>query len=121
MWVLLAAFFGLIGFALYALGIDHPGDDQIRLLGISFTLKDAGPGLVVMIMGLACAVVGATRAKVVITPRSVTFSAPEKSPEKSTIPETVVGVSSRECKVFDQLLDYLAEERGAFAILNSRG
>jgi hypothetical protein len=107
MWIALAAFFGLIGFALYAMGIHDLGGAKFKLPQLSLALDNAGPGLVVMVAALGCAVVGAIRTKVKITP----------PPEGSVI----VTSSSRECKLFSDLCEYLATAPRAFVILDDKG
>jgi hypothetical protein len=72
LWLVLAAMFGVIGYQLYALGIKAVGNAEATLpLGISFTLRDAGPGLIVMVMALLCSLVGAVKAKVRLTPEAI--------------------------------------------------
>ena len=75
-WVLLAAFFGYIGLSLYSWGISTSGGATASFFGVKFTLEDAGPGLVVMVFSLLCALVGAVRAKVEMTEGSIKIAAP---------------------------------------------
>jgi hypothetical protein len=78
LWIVLAAVFGFIGYKLYALGVQSVGNAQATLpLGISFTLDNAGPGLVVMIMALLCALIGAVKSKVELTPEAIRLMAPQ--------------------------------------------
>jgi hypothetical protein len=76
-WLVLAAFFGIIGFKLYAIGVQATGDATATLpLGVSFSLHGAGPGLVVMVIALLCSLVGAVKAKVELTPEAIRLMAP---------------------------------------------
>ncbi|HEX3105208.1 MAG TPA: hypothetical protein VHQ22_12225 [Terriglobales bacterium] len=76
LWLVLAAVFGLIGYKLYALGVQSPGNARASLpLGISFTLDNAGPGLVVMVMALLCSLIGAVKSKVELSPESIRLMA----------------------------------------------
>jgi len=79
LWIVLAAVFGFIGYKLYALGVQSVGNAGATLpLGISFTLDNAGPGLVVMIMALLCSLVGAVKSKVELTPEAIRLMAPQE-------------------------------------------
>jgi hypothetical protein len=71
-----------------------------------------------MVAALACTVIGAVRTKVKITPRSVTLS---RVPEPLHAERPVVTGSSRECKLFSDLCEYLATAPSAYAILDSTG
>jgi len=83
LWLLLAAVFGVIGYRLYALGIEDVGGADAALpLGISFTLQDAGPGLVVMVIALLCSLVGAVKSKVELTPEAIRVMAPPDNREQ---------------------------------------
>lgn len=116
LWLGLAALFGLVGYKLYALGVQQTGDMEFGIPGVlSFKASAAGPGLVVMIFALACALTGVIRAKVEIGPDIITMRAPPPGPAKK-IDHTL---SASECKLFSSLLHYLTEEPGAFALLNS--
>ena len=76
LWLVLAAVFAVIGYQLYALGIQSAGNAQATLpLGISITLDSAGPGLVVMVMALFCSLVGAVRSRVELTPQAIHLAA----------------------------------------------
>jgi hypothetical protein len=78
LWLVLAAVFGLVGYKLYALGVQSVGDAKANLLGISFTLNNAGPGLVVMVMALLCSLIGAVKSKVELTPEAIRLTAPRE-------------------------------------------
>jgi hypothetical protein len=83
LWLVLAAVFGLIGFQLYAIGVQATGDATASLpLGISFSLQGAGPGLVVMVIALLCSLVGAVKAKVELTPEAIRLMAPAPEPDR---------------------------------------
>jgi hypothetical protein len=116
LWIALAVFFGVIGFNLYTLGVVQTGSTDAHVLWISFSLKDAGPGLIVMVFALACSVVGAVRTRIKITPATITLS-------KATLPDPIEETfrSARECKLFGKLLEHLARGPIAFAVLNSKG
>lgn len=89
LWLMLAAFFGLIGFYLYEMGVQATGDATAELpLGISFSLQGAGPGLVVMVIALLCSLVGAIKAKVELTPEAIRLMAPAPSPTREREPQT---------------------------------
>jgi hypothetical protein len=121
-WLVLAALFGLVGYKLYAIGIQTTGSTTVNLLGISFSLKNAGPGLTVMMFALACSVIGSIRSKIEFLPTKVTISAPQKTdPSPEPARELATQEVLRECKLFGQLLHYLAEGSPAFVILNSLG
>ena len=118
MWILLAGVFGLIGYKLYALGITQTGGAEVGIPGIlTFSLKDAGPGLVVMIVALACAVVGTIRSKVTFTPELMELTAP--SPSSSPTEDKRSHQSKRECRLFGRLVEKLGKGPSAYAILNS--
>jgi hypothetical protein len=77
LWLLLAVAFGFIGYQLYVLGVRSTGNATASLpFGISFTLDNAGPGLVVMIMALLCSLIGAVRSRVELTPEAIRLMAP---------------------------------------------
>lgn len=81
LWLVLAAVFGVVGFKLYAIGVQAVGGATATLpLGISFSLQDAGPGLVVMVVALLCSLVGAVKAKVELTPEAIRLMAPAPEP-----------------------------------------
>jgi hypothetical protein len=83
LWLVLAAAFGFIGFQLYAIGVQAPGNATASLpLGISFSLQGAGPGLVVMVIALLCSLVGAVKAKVELTPEAIRLMAPAPEPDR---------------------------------------
>jgi hypothetical protein len=88
-WLVLAGLFGYIGFRLYALGVTATGGAKVKFLGVDISLDNAGPGLVVMVVALLCALVGAVRTKIVMTPDSVQLSAHKPDSEHVT----VVGIS----------------------------
>jgi hypothetical protein len=117
-WLGLAAVFGVIGYDLYALGLSQSGSAEVGVPGIlSFTLKDAGPGLIVMVFALTSTVIGTIRSKVVLKPGEISFSAP---PSKGTIDDPTAFHCIRECRLSSDLVAYLANgRREAFAVLNS--
>jgi hypothetical protein len=83
LWLVLATVFGVIGFQLYAIGVQATGDATATLpLGISFSLQGAGPGLVVMVFALLCSLVGAVKAKVELTPEAIRLMAPAPEPDR---------------------------------------
>jgi len=83
LWLVLAAVFGLIGFQLYAIGIQATGNATASLpFGISLSLQSAGPGLVVMVIALLCSLVGAVKAKVELTPEAIRLMAPAPEPDR---------------------------------------
>jgi hypothetical protein len=82
-WLVLAAVFGVIGFKLYAIGVQTMGDATMALpLGISFSLHNAGPGLVVMVIALLCSLVGAVMSKVELTPEAIRIMVPPPTPDR---------------------------------------
>jgi hypothetical protein len=116
-WLGLAAVFGLVGYNLYALGIAQTGSADVGVPGIlSLTLKDAGPGLIVMVFALVCTVIGTIRSKVVLKPGEISFSAP-LNPDRISPPPAIHSI--RECKLFTHLAAYLAKGPSAFVVLNS--
>lgn len=83
LWLVLAAVFGIVGFKLYAMGVQAVGDATATLpFGISFSLQGAGPGLVVMVVALLCSLVGAMKAKVELTPEAIRLMAPAPEPSR---------------------------------------
>ncbi len=62
-WILLAAFFGFVGLQLYQLGLASDAAATGKFWGIEFTVSDSGPGLIVMVVSLVCALIGAVRSK----------------------------------------------------------
>lgn len=88
LWVILSAFFGYIGLRLYSMGIATPSTAELTLGGVDLTLEDAGPGLVVMVLCLVCALVGACRAKVEMTAGAISIAT---SPEltEAELPKTL--------------------------------
>ena len=83
LWLVLAAVFGIVGFKLYAIGVQSVGDATATLpLGISFSMQGAGPGLVVMVVALLCSLVGAVKAKVELTPEAIRLMAPVPEPSR---------------------------------------
>jgi hypothetical protein len=83
LWLVLAAVFGIIGFQLYAIGVQATGDASGSLpLGTSFSLQGAGPGLVVMVIALLSSLVGAVKAKVELTPEAIRLMAPTPEPDR---------------------------------------
>lgn len=66
LWILLAAFFGYVGLELYKMGLAGGTEAAGKFVGIEFTLSNAGPGLVVMVIALICCLIGAVRAKIVM-------------------------------------------------------
>lgn len=83
LWLVLAAVFGIVGFKLYAIGVQAVGDATATLpLGISFSLQGAGPGLVVMVVALLCSLVGAIKARVELTPEAIRLMAPPPVPSR---------------------------------------
>lgn len=124
MWIVLAAIFGLIGYNLYALGISELGSAQGKMLGISFTLKDAGPGLIVMIFALVSAVAGVMRSKLILKKSgaemlSATASRPKL--DQSMGDQSKSDQSSTRFRLFRDFIRRLAREPSAYAILNSEG
>jgi hypothetical protein len=91
LWLALAALFGIIGYQLYAVGIKSVGNADATLpLGISFSLHDAGPGLVVMVIALLCSLVGAVKARVELTPEAIRLMGhPGPHPDLVRTPEVV--------------------------------
>jgi len=84
-WLALAAFFRIIGFQLYAIGVQATGDTTATFpLDISFSLHGAGPGLVVMVIALLCSLVGAVKAKVELTPEAIRIMAPAPDPDRTS-------------------------------------
>jgi len=79
-WIILAAFFGYIGLELYKAGVSTTGSGRLSVFGVDMTLENAGPGLVVMVVSLLCALVGAVRAKIELRPDVVTMAAPARQP-----------------------------------------
>jgi hypothetical protein len=85
---------------------------------------DAGPGLIVMVVALACALIGAIKARVNLTvptqdgPVEVAVSTGGTLEVREVRGETKK--SSRECKLFPDLLVYLGRS-SVFCLLNSNG
>jgi len=119
LWILLACVFACVGYKLYAIGITAVGQAEIGAPGIlSVSLKNAGPGLVVMIAALACAVVGAVRSRVELTKeRVVLLGAADNCPEPSD------GLAELgDFKLFKDIArDYVAHASCAFIVMNSGG
>lgn len=89
LWLVLAAVFGIVGFKLYAIGVQATGDATASLpLGISLSLKGAGPGLVVMVIALLCSLVGAVKARVELTPEAIRLMAPAPEPDRRSDKDT---------------------------------
>ena len=88
-WVILSALFGYIGFQLYSLGIGTPGNAELALPGLEITLENAGPGLVVMAVSLACSLVGACRARVEMTEDSLSITSPRDHKTEAELPRTL--------------------------------
>lgn len=97
LWLVLACILGIIGYQLYALGVKAVGNaDAILPLGISFSLHDAGPGLIVMVIALLCSLVGAVKAKIELTPDAIRVMGgpvphlkPVRTPEDVELPVSV--------------------------------
>ena len=89
LWVILSALFGYIGFQLYSLGIGTPGNAELVLLGLEITLENAGPGLVVMAISLACSLVGASRARVEMTEDSLSITSPRDHKTEAELPRNL--------------------------------
>jgi len=89
LWLVLAAVFGIVGFKLYAIGVQAVGDATATLpFGISVSLQGAGPGLVVMVVALFCSLVGAVKAKVELTPEAIRLMAPAPEPSRGETQES---------------------------------
>jgi hypothetical protein len=85
LWLVLATVFGFIGYKLYALGVQSPGNAEATFpLGISFTLDNAGPGLIVMSIALLCSLVGAVKSKVELTPEAIRLMAHQEGGGRGT-------------------------------------
>ena len=126
LWLLLAASFGVIGYQLYALGVQSVGNARVNLLGISFTLDNAGPGLVVMVMALSCSLIGAVRSKVELTPEAIRIMAAREDRRRGSAdddhdsdpgvgdrisaPETVLGLREIAQLYRTPLADLVGEE-----------
>lgn len=90
LWLLLAAFFGYIGLKLYSIGITTTGNAKASIFGVEMTLNNAGPGLVVMVIALLCALVGAIRAKVVMSRDSIHLAHPANTSDANRSDDLVV-------------------------------
>jgi hypothetical protein len=129
LWLVLAGIFGIIGYQLYAMGIAQPGTAVVKFPWMNFTLKDAGPGLVVMVFALGCSLVGAVRSKVRFRgpgPKGkgkvdIEFSTPGSGDSDTKQFESTGSGSVRECKLFRDLLKYLEMGSGAYVGLDSQG
>jgi hypothetical protein len=121
LWLALAAFFGIIGYKLYALGVTQTGNAEAKFFGLGFGLGDAGPGLVVMVFALTCSLIGAIRSKVEFKYKDgesdITITRP---PPPTPEPISIAASSARECKLFSKLLEHLANGPRAFVVLNSQ-
>lgn len=118
LWIFLACVFAWVGFKLYAIGITAVGDAEIGAPGIlSMSLKNAGPGLVVMVVALACAVIGAVRARVELTKDRVVLLGADNSSERSDSLADLGGFNLFK----DIARDYVAHVGCAFVVLNSGG
>src|SRR5271157_3577131 len=116
LWLVLAAVFGICGYQLYALGVKAVGNADATLpLGISFSLHNAGPGLIVMVIALLCSLVGAVKAKVELTPEASRLMGgqqdrrPVPRPEPVRTPE-VVNLN----QLFEKELSATEAELGTF-------
>lgn len=85
LWLFLAAFFGYVGMKLYLIGVTASGNAKATFFGVEMTLENAGPGLVVMVVALLCSLVGAIRAKVVLSRDSIVLAAPSGASQSDKV------------------------------------
>lgn len=118
LWLVLAGVFGLIGYKLYALGVQQTGGAGANLFKlVSFNLTNAGPGLIVMVFALACALVGAARSRVRFGPHG----ALELRAPHAFIPDDAWR-QKQQFKIFHSFSCHIAKnDVNTFALLSSDG
>jgi hypothetical protein len=118
LWLVLAGVFGLIGYKLYALGVQQAGEAGAKFIGLlDFKLTNAGPGLVVMVFALACAFAGAARSK-------VSFKSDKGGGVDLSLCGSITpaGGESGDFKIDSSLLRRLTERGdGAFVVVDAGG